>query len=87
MTLPHSNINQPLNANSNYFSSGQTMGIDNMMPMLTNSIITITGMRDGNIINAILGIIFLTLFNKIMAAIPVIITFIHSKASAYFNKS
>jgi len=62
-------------------------GIDSMMPMLTNSIITITGMRDGNIINAIIGIIFLTLFNKIMAAIPVIITYINNKATAYFNKS
>jgi hypothetical protein len=72
--------------NVNHFL-GQSMGLDNMMPMLTNSIITITGMRDGNIINAILGIIFLTLFNKIMAAVPVIITFIHGKALAYFNKS
>ena len=61
--------------------------IDSMMPMLTNSIITITGMRDGNIINAIIGIIFLTLFNKIMAAIPLIITYIHGKAVNYFNKS
>ena len=61
--------------------------IDSMMPMLTNSIITITGMRDGNIINAIIGIIFLTLFNKIMAVIPLIITYIHGKATNYFNKS
>ena len=80
------NINPHINGNTNYLS-GNGIGLDNMMPMLTNSIITITGMRDGNIINAILGIIFLTLFNKIMAAIPVIITFIHSKASAYFYKS
>lgn len=85
MTLPP-NINSHLNANTNYFSN-TAAGLDNMMPMLTNSIITITGMRDGNIINAILGIIFLSLFNKIMAAIPVIITFIHGKALAYFNKS
>lgn len=68
--------------------SGYVSGsIDSMMPMLTNSIITITGMRDGNIINAIIGIIFLTLFNKIMVAIPLIITYIHNKAYGYFNKS
>jgi hypothetical protein len=66
---------------------GLGSSIDSMMPMLTNSIITITGMRDGNIINAIIGIIFLTLFNKIMAAIPLIISYIHAKAINYFNKS
>jgi len=87
MTLPQ-NQPPPLFANQAFMGSGTiTGGIDSMMPMLTNSIITITGMRDGNIINAIIGIIFLTLFNKIMAAIPLVITFIHTKATNYFNKS
>ncbi len=89
---PNTNTNQfgvpPINNMWGGTHSGYVSGsIDSMMPMLTNSIITITGMRDGNIINAIIGIIFLTLFNKIMAAIPLIITYIHSKASSYFNKS
>lgn len=89
MTLSHntnSNINPTIIPNMNHFS-GNSIGLDNMMPMLTNSIITITGMRDGNIINAIIGIIFLTLFNKIMAAIPIVIAFIGNKVSIYFNKS
>ena len=87
MTLP---INQqPPIINTNQFmgSVPTSDSIDSLMPMLTNSIITITGMRDGNIINAIIGIIFLSLFNKIMAAIPIVIAYIHSKFTGYFNRS
>ena len=87
MTLP---INQqpPIINTNQFMGSVPTSGsIDSLMPMLTNSIITITGMRDGNIINAIIGIIFLSLFNKIMAAIPIVISYIHSKFTGYFNRS
>lgn len=91
MTLSNNQQLPPIFANNHFTGSYQMpgigSGIDSMMPMLTNSIITITGMRDGNIINAIIGIIFLTLFNKIMAAIPLVITFIHTRATAYFYKS
>jgi len=54
--------------------------------MLSSQIITMTGMKDGNIMNAIYGIILLTLFNKLVAAIPAIWAGIMDNVRAYMAR-
>lgn len=54
--------------------------------MLSSQIITMTGMKDGNIMNAIYGIILLTLFNKLVAAIPMIWTAVMSHVNSYMAR-
>lgn len=54
--------------------------------MLSSQIITMTGMKDGNLMNAIYGIILLTLFNKLVAAIPAIWSGIMASFSSYMAK-
>jgi hypothetical protein len=54
--------------------------------MLSSQIITMTGMKDGNIMNAIYGIILLTLFNKLVAAIPAIWTAIMTNVNSYLAR-
>ena len=54
--------------------------------MLSSQIITMTGMKDGNIMNAIYGIILLTIFNKLVAAVPAIWAAITANFSTYMAR-
>ena len=65
-------------------TAGMNSGV-NVESMMESQIITMVGMRDGHIMNAIIGIMLLSLFKRIMSCIPIIYKAILDWSKEYFK--